>query len=163
MMHHLDTASKMANKPAATKISPTHHKTSPPTITPAIRQIPPITPRAIRPWRSRLGRKKPRIISGLPVGLISFSLAKRQPKFYNGVYYHSMNFSGWSESYLWASLIWSSIASGYLIYGWKQRSLFPFLGGLAMTAVSFLLSPLPMSLACIAIIFGVWWLMRQRY
>jgi hypothetical protein len=74
-----------------------------------------------------------------------------------------MNFSGWSESYLWASLIWSSIASGYVIYGWKQRSMIPFFGGLAMTAVSFLLSPLPMSLICIALMFGVWWLMRRGY
>ena len=32
-----------------------------PTITPAMRQRPPNTPRAIRPWRSKLGRKNLRI------------------------------------------------------------------------------------------------------
>jgi hypothetical protein len=72
-------------------------------------------------------------------------------------------FSGWSESYIWASLIWSSIASGYMIYGWKQRSMIPFFGGLVMTAVSFLVSPLLMTLICIAVMYGVWWLMRHGY
>lgn len=52
---------------------------------------------------------------------------------------------------------------GYLIYGKKQRTMIPFIGGVLMTAVSFLLPPLAMSLICIAIIFGVWWLLRQGY
>ncbi len=52
---------------------------------------------------------------------------------------------------------------GYLIYGKKQRSAIPFIGGILMTAVSFLLTPLMMSLICIAIMFGVWWLMEQGY
>jgi hypothetical protein len=74
-----------------------------------------------------------------------------------------INIGGWSESFLWASMIWSSIAGGYLIYGWKQRSLIPFIGGLAMTAAAFLVSPLPMSLISIAIMYGVWWLMKRGY
>lgn len=69
----------------------------------------------------------------------------------------------WSESYIWASMIWSSIAAGYSIYGWKQRSMIPFGGGLAMTAASFLLTPVLMSVVCVALMFGVWWLLRHGY
>ena len=69
-----------------------------------------------------------------------------------------------NQHYLWASCIWSAIASGYMIYGWRQRALLPFLGGLAMTAVSFfIVSALLMSLACIALIFITHWLLKQGY
>jgi hypothetical protein len=64
---------------------------------------------------------------------------------------------------LWASCLWGAIASGYMIYGWKQRSLIPFLGGLAMTAASFLLPALTMSLISIVAMVAVWWLMKQGY
>jgi hypothetical protein len=74
-----------------------------------------------------------------------------------------ISIGGWSESFIWASMIWSTIASGYMLYGWKQRSMIPFIGGLLMTAVSFLVSPLPMSLICLALMYGVWWLLRQGY
>jgi hypothetical protein len=69
------------------------------------------------------------------------------------------------QNTLWASCFWGAIASGYLIYGWKQReqSMIPFLGGVAMTAVSFFLGALLMSLASIAIMFAVWWLLKQGY
>jgi len=69
----------------------------------------------------------------------------------------------WSQSFLWASLIWGSIGSGYCLYGWKQRALIPFLGGLAMISVSCLFPALPMSLACILTMLIVWWLLRQGY
>ena len=69
-----------------------------------------------------------------------------------------------NQHYLWASCIWGAIASGYCIYGWRQRALLPFLGGLAMTAASFfIVSALLMSLACIALIFITHWLMKQGY
>ena len=69
-----------------------------------------------------------------------------------------------NQHYLWASCIWSAIASGYCIYGWRQRALLPFLGGLAMTAVSFLIvSALWMSLACVALMFITHWLLKQGY
>ncbi|MGB7746690.1 MAG: hypothetical protein WBN75_05305 [Verrucomicrobiia bacterium] len=69
-----------------------------------------------------------------------------------------------NQHYLWASCIWSAIASGYMIYGWRQRALLPFLGGLAMTAASFLIvSALWMSLACVALIFITHWLVKQGY
>ena len=69
-----------------------------------------------------------------------------------------------NQHYLWASCIWSAIAGGYLIYGWRQRALLPFLGGLAMTAASFfIVSALLMSLACIALMLITHWLMKQGY
>ena len=67
-----------------------------------------------------------------------------------------------NEHYLWASCVWGAIAGGYLVYGWRQKSLIPFLGGLAMTAASFLIiSALLMSLACLAIMLAVWWWLKQ--
>ena len=64
---------------------------------------------------------------------------------------------------LWASCLWGAIASGYWVYGMKQKSLVAFLGGLAMMTASFLMGVLTMSLAGIAIMFAVWWLLRQGY
>jgi hypothetical protein len=69
-----------------------------------------------------------------------------------------------NEHYLWASVIWGSIAGGYLIYGWRQKALMPFIGGLVMTAASFfIVSALLMSLACIALMYAVYWLAKQGY
>jgi hypothetical protein len=68
------------------------------------------------------------------------------------------------QHYLWASLVWGTIASGYLIYGWKQRVMIPFVAGLVMTVASiFITGALLMSLACAAIMFAVWWLLKQGY
>jgi hypothetical protein len=61
-----------------------------------------------------------------------------------------------NQHYLWASCIWGAIAGGYWVYGMRQKSLIPFLGGVAMIAASFLIvSALLMSLACLAIMFAV--------
>ena len=69
-----------------------------------------------------------------------------------------------NEHYLWASCIWGAVAGGYVIYGWRQRAAIPFLGGAVMTAASFLIvSALWMSLACIALMFAVYWLLKQGY
>jgi len=67
------------------------------------------------------------------------------------------------QNALWASCFWGAIASGYWIYGWKQKILIPCLGGFAMTAACFMSSVLWMSLASIAIMFAVWWLLKQGY
>ena len=42
-----------------------------------------------------------------------------------------------NESFLWASLIWGAIGTGYLLYGWRQKALVPFLGGFAMVVASY--------------------------
>jgi hypothetical protein len=69
-----------------------------------------------------------------------------------------------NQNFLWASCIWGAVAGGYCIYGMKQRSMIPFLGGFAMTVMSFIgPNALVMTLVCLAAMFGVWWLMRQGY
>jgi hypothetical protein len=65
--------------------------------------------------------------------------------------------------FLWASVIWGAVASGYFIYGWRQKSAIPMMGGALMTAASALLPALWMSLACLAVIGGVWWLLKNGH
>ena len=68
-----------------------------------------------------------------------------------------------NQSFLLANCLWSAVASGYMIYGWRQRSLIPFLGGFLMMGVSCLAPALTMSAVNIAILFAVWWLLKQGY
>jgi hypothetical protein len=68
-----------------------------------------------------------------------------------------------NQNFLWASLIWGSIASGYIIYGWRQRATIPLIGGVVMTVASIFAPALTMSLVCILAMFAVWWLLRQGY
>jgi len=68
-----------------------------------------------------------------------------------------------NQSFLWASLVWGAVASGYLVYGWKQKSAIPLAGGGAMTIISFLLPAFWMSVVSIAIMYAVWWLMKEGY
>jgi hypothetical protein len=68
-----------------------------------------------------------------------------------------------NERFLWASMLWGAVASGYFIYGWRQKSAIPLAGGAAMTFASFLLPALWMSLACIAVMVIVWWLMKEGH
>ena len=68
------------------------------------------------------------------------------------------------EHFLWASLVWGAVASGYFIYGWRQKAAIPLAAGAAMTAMSFVgPNALVMSFVCLVIIFVTWWLLRQGY
>jgi hypothetical protein len=68
------------------------------------------------------------------------------------------------QNFLWASCIWGAVASGYFVYGFKQRALIPFLGGLLMTIMSFIgPNASIMSVVCIGAILAVWWLMKNGY
>lgn len=70
----------------------------------------------------------------------------------------------WSESFIWASMFWGAVATGYLAYGWKQKATIPLVAGIAMTALCFVpMGALPLSFVCIALMVGVWWLARQGY
>ena len=61
-----------------------------------------------------------------------------------------------NTKFLFASLIWGTVGGGYLLYARQQRAPTPFLGGVAMIAVSFLISSwFWMSLICIALMVGV--------
>jgi hypothetical protein len=67
-----------------------------------------------------------------------------------------------NQNFLWASLVWGAVGSGYLLYGWRQRAAIPFAGGAAMSLACFL-PALWMSLAAVAVMFAVWWLCKQGY
>jgi len=66
------------------------------------------------------------------------------------------------EHFLLASVLWGGIASGYWIYGWKQKSWIPLAGGAAMMAASFFMPALTMSLVSILIMVGVWWMLKHH-
>jgi hypothetical protein len=66
-----------------------------------------------------------------------------------------------SASYLFASLIWGSVGLGYFIYGKKQRSWVPMLGGaLVMAASYFAGSALLLSIISVGLIVGIHVLLR---
>jgi hypothetical protein len=68
------------------------------------------------------------------------------------------------SSFLFASLLWGSIGVGYWIYGKKQREMMPMIGGAVMVGISYLVSSwLLMSLLSIALMFAVYFLMKQGY
>ena len=69
-----------------------------------------------------------------------------------------------NASFLFASLLWGSIGFGYFIYGKKQQSFSPMVGGILMTIVSYFIgSALLMSLFCLGIAGGVYFLVKRGY
>ncbi|MGA2659436.1 MAG: hypothetical protein ABSH34_18175 [Verrucomicrobiota bacterium] len=69
-----------------------------------------------------------------------------------------------SASFLFASLFWGSIGVGYFIYGKKQGSWLPMVGGAAMVAASYFIgSALLMSLLCAGVVAAVYSLLRRGY
>jgi hypothetical protein len=65
---------------------------------------------------------------------------------------------------LLASLLWSSIGVGYFIYGKRQQSMTPLIGGLAMIGISYLVgSVLLMSLLSIGIIISIHTLLKRGF
>jgi hypothetical protein len=72
------------------------------------------------------------------------------------------NLASLDQNFLWASMLWGAVASGYFVYGWKQKSAIPLAAGAVMTGMSFIgPNALVMSLVCIATIFLNWWLMKN--
>jgi len=68
------------------------------------------------------------------------------------------------SKFLFASLVWGSIGVGYFIYGKKQQATMPMVGGAVMVAISYLVgSWFWMSLFCLALMFAVYWLVKQGY
>ena len=69
-----------------------------------------------------------------------------------------------NTSFLFASLIWGSLGLGYFIYGKKQQSIGPMIGGILMMVVSYFIgSTLMMSLICVGLIVGVYVLSKRGY
>lgn len=68
------------------------------------------------------------------------------------------------SSFLFASLLWGSVGVGYWIYGKKQREMMPMVGGVAMIVVSYAVNSwLLMTLICIALMVGVYQLMKRGH
>jgi hypothetical protein len=71
----------------------------------------------------------------------------------------ALNFSAGT---LFASLIWGTIGFGFFIYGKKQGSFIPMIGGVALTGISyFIASPLYMSLTAIGILGAMWYASKR--
>jgi hypothetical protein len=69
-----------------------------------------------------------------------------------------------NASFLFASLLWGSVGFGYFIYGKKQSSWVPMVGGIVMIAASYVAgTALLMSLISIGIILSVWYLLKEGY
>ncbi len=69
-----------------------------------------------------------------------------------------------SASYLFASLIWGSLGLGYFIYGKKQGSWPPMVGGVVMMGASyFVASALWMSLLGAGLVVLVYFLLKRGY
>ncbi|HVY68398.1 MAG TPA: hypothetical protein VHH73_00620 [Verrucomicrobiae bacterium] len=69
-----------------------------------------------------------------------------------------------STSILFASLFWGTIGFGYYIYGKKQGSFVPMIGGILMMIGSYFCpTALMMSLVTIGLIVAVHLLLRQGY
>ena len=67
-------------------------------------------------------------------------------------------------NFLFASLIWGTVGGGYLLYARKQREIVPFIGGVAMIAASFMVTSwFWMSVICIALMAGVYLMVKQGY
>ena len=68
-----------------------------------------------------------------------------------------------NSNLLFASLVWGSVGLGYFIYGKKQASGAPLIGGILMMAVSYFIgSALMMSLICSALM-GAIYLIRKKF
>jgi hypothetical protein len=69
-----------------------------------------------------------------------------------------------NASFLFASLVWGSVGLGYFIYGKKQGSWPPMIGGVIMMGASYFVgSALLMSLVSVGIIVAVYVLLRRGY
>ncbi len=69
-----------------------------------------------------------------------------------------------SAPFLFASLFWSSVATGYFIYGKRQQETIALIGGIVMFGVSCVVwDSLYMSLICIGICVAVYVLIRKGY
>jgi len=69
-----------------------------------------------------------------------------------------------NANFLFASLFWGSVGVGYFIYGKKQSSWPPMVGGVLMIAGSYFVSSvLLMSLLSVGLITAVYLLVRQGY
>mgnify|MGYP006919726870 CR=1 FL=1 len=59
---------------------------------------------------------------------------------------------------LWASMLWGTIGSGFVLYGKKQSRMVPLTGGFLMLGSSYVCeTALVMSAVSVVILIGIWW------
>jgi hypothetical protein len=69
-----------------------------------------------------------------------------------------------NPSFLVASLIWGSVGLGYFIYGKRQSSWIPMIGGIFMMAGSYFISSVwLMSVVSLGLMAGIYLLLKQGY
>ena len=69
-----------------------------------------------------------------------------------------------NTNFLFASLIWGSVGVGYFIYGKRQSSWLPMVGGVLMIAASYFAnSALMMSLICSGLMVAIYVLLKRGY
>ena len=69
-----------------------------------------------------------------------------------------------NTNFLFASLIWGSVGVGYFIYGKKERSWVPMIGGLLLIVVSYCVgSALLVSVISLGIIAGIHALLKKGF
>jgi hypothetical protein len=67
-----------------------------------------------------------------------------------------------NTSTLFASLFWGSIGLGFAIYGKKQKAMAPWVGGILLMGISYLISSaLVMSLVGALLVAGIVWVGRH--
>ena len=67
-------------------------------------------------------------------------------------------------NFLFAALLWGSVGGGSVIYGRRQRSVVPLLGGELMVAASYFAPDvLMMSVFCIGLMAAVYVLVKRGY
>jgi hypothetical protein len=87
-----------------------------------------------------------------------------QAKGWTGTHQPIAHRAMFNANFLFASLIWGSVGVGYFIYGKKQSSWLPMIGGVLMIAVSYFVgSVLLMSLISIGIILAIYVLWKRGY
>ena len=74
-------------------------------------------------------------------------------------------FDNISTAALLASVLWGGIGGGFLIYGWRQKTVIPFVVGVALSCVSYFMlgSALLMSVVSVAILGGFVWMKKRGY
>jgi hypothetical protein len=72
--------------------------------------------------------------------------------------------SGLDINLLFASLIWGSIGVGYAIYGKRQKSIVPLIGGILMVLASYVAgSVFTMSAISLGLMAAIYFLCKQGY
>jgi len=67
-------------------------------------------------------------------------------------------------SFLFASLMWSSVGMAYFVYGKRQQSPAPLVAGILMVIASYFVgSVLGMSLICLGLMAAVYVLLRKGF